>query len=62
MNLARMTSCSDNLDDVFSRLWMYASPYIRCQKPKGRKRRGTKQPLVPSSTDEIVESFFVDTM
>ena len=55
-NLSRMTNMSDNLDDCFSRLWMMASPIVRAQKPKGRKKRFPKPILTHS--DELVKSFF----
>ena len=52
--LARLTNETDNLKDVYNRLYMRFCPVIRKQKPQ-KKSRGKK--TVKSSDDEIIDTY-----
>ena len=52
--LARITNETDNLPDVYNRLYMRFCPVIRKQKPH-KRLRGKR--IVKSSDDEIIETF-----
>ena len=52
--LARLTNETDNLQDVYNRLYMRFCPIIRKQKPQKRSR---SKKHVKSSDDEIIDSY-----
>ena len=52
--LARLTNESDNLCDVYNRLYMQSSPMIRKLRPKKKAKKMSKE---LSNDDEIINSF-----
>ena len=52
--LARLTNETDNLQDVYTRLYMRFCPLIRKQKPQKRLRA---KKIVKSSDDDIIDAF-----
>ena len=56
--LSRKTSLSDNLDDVYSRLWLDAAPQMRKFKPPKKIRKPKVLPI-PSLDDKLLQTLIV---
>ena len=57
LNLSRMTNTKDSLTDTFNRLWSLATPSVRSQRPKKKRRR---REISLESADDMIFHSFVD--
>ena len=58
LTLARMTNLSDNLDDVFTRLWLQASPIVRKQTTI-KKQKYDPEVTINYGDDKLLQTFLV---
>lgn len=55
--LSRKTNLSDNIIDMFSRLYLHSAPMIRAMRPK--RNKGNKKGEFEYEDDRIVASFLI---